>query len=662
MQIHRSLSNLPVFRKSVITIGSFDGVHIGHQKIISRINSLASETKGESIIITLHPHPKQIIFPHDKSVVLLTSLEEKISLFEKSGVDHLVIVPFSIEFSQQDPREYIEKFLYEKFKPSYIVIGYDHRFGLNRGGDINLLKSYEEKFNFTTVQIEKQELEEIAISSTKIRQAIINNEILLANSFLNYNYKITGRVIYGEQLGTKLGYKTANLKIDDSLKLLPQEGIYAVYVIVDHVRYGGMLYIGNKPTIHEQFGKSIEVNIFDFDQDIYGEKITVELIDFIRNDKKFDGLEGLKIQLGEDELKARKIIDLKNYKIEDADVAIVILNYNGEEMLESYLPSCLHSSDRVIDYVVIDNHSSDDSVEFVEEWHPEFKLIKFTKNYGYAGGYNLGLKQLNHKYIALINSDIQCTQNWLDPIIDLMEKDETIAVVSPKIRSIEEPDKFEYAGGAGGFMDFLAYPFCRGRIFDHVEEDKNQYETEQEVFWASGAAMIVRKKVFDEIGGFDDSYFAHQEEIDLCWRMKRAGYKIMAYPNTKVYHLGGGTLSYESPNKTYLNFRNNLITMIKNDESPFWFFKFLFRLVLDGIAAIQILSKGQTANTWAIARAHWFIIPKFFHFLQKRKNTKTIIEKMRIGNSNKNGLYRSSIVWQYFIKGKKTFSKLNYNG
>lgn len=662
MHVHQDLNNLPAFTKSVLTIGSFDGVHIGHQKIIKRIKALASEIQGESVIITFHPHPRQVIYPDDNSLQLLTSLDEKLALFEKFGVDHVVVVPFSIEFSQQHPEEYIEKFLYGKFKPSYIVIGYDHRFGLNRQGDLNFLKSYEEKFNFKTIEIEKQDLEDITVSSTKVRKAILNNEITLANDYLNYHYMISGKVVYGEQVGQKIGYKTANIDVDNEFKLLPIAGIYATKVFLEQEEFGGMLYIGNKPTMHNKFRQTIEVHIFDFDQDIYGSDIRVELVDYIRDDVKFNSIEELKSQLSKDEINSRKILNQNSYKRSYPDTAIAILNYNGEEILEKYLPSTLHSTDRPIDYIFIDNASIDESVDYVKEWQPEYKIIEFTENYGFAGGYNQALRQLDYKYIVLMNSDIRCTINWLDPILDLMEADETIAAVSPKIRSIEDPEKFEYAGAAGGLMDVLGYPFCRGRIFDHLEVDEGQYDRPAEVFWASGATMVVRKSVYDSLNGFDSDFFAHQEEIDLCWRMKRAGYKVMVAPGTHVFHLGGGTLAYESPNKTYLNFRNNLTTLIKNDESRFWFLKFIIRLFLDGLAAAQMLVSGKLKNAISVARAHWYIFPRFFRILKQRKKLKIHIDKIRIGTSNMSGIYPKSIVASFFIFGKKTFQNLNFNG
>lgn len=662
MQVHHDLNQLPSFNKSVITIGSFDGVHIGHQKLIQRICELAKETGGESIVITFDPHPRQIIYPKDNSLQLLTSLSEKLERFEALNIDHVVVVPFSVEFAQQEPQEYIEHFLIKHFSPAYIVIGYDHRFGLNRKGDVDFMRSYEAEHGFQTIQIQEEEIQEITISSTKIRKAILNNEIELANTYLNYPYRISGKVVYGKQIGQRIGYKTANLEVDTPFKLIPDSGIYAVHVYVDDQKYSGMLYIGYKPTVNNEHRQTIEVNIFDFNTEIYGDEIRVDLIDYIRGEEKFDSLTALKTQIADDESKARHILENKPFVVQGKnDTALAILNYNGEEMLESYLPSTLHSSAYPVDFVLIDNNSKDNSVPFMQEWHPEYKLLQFTDNYGYAGGYNKGLEQLDNEFIVLLNSDIRCTTHWLDPIMEEMRADNSIAAISPKIRSIEEPDHFEYAGAAGGFIDFLAYPFCRGRLFTTIEKDEEQYQDSREIFWASGAAMVIRKSVFDQLGGFDASFFAHQEEIDLCWRFKRAGYKIKVQPKSIVYHLGGGTLSYESPNKTYLNFRNNLIMLIKNDESGFWFVKFLVRLILDGIAGIQMLLQGNHKNTWAVVRAHWYILPRFFQFVKKRNSIKTLIKKHAIAPSNTTGILNKSIVYQYFVNGIKHFSQLPKN-
>lgn len=656
MQIHNALDNIGTIKNAVITIGSFDGVHRGHQKLINKIRQLATEVNGESVIVTFQPHPRKVIYPNDDTLSLLTSIEEKMMLFQKFGVDHVVIVPFTIEFSQQSPGEYIEKFIVNKFHPSYIVIGYDHRFGLNRAGNIDFLRSYEEKYGYKVIQIPKQEIEDIAISSTKVRNAISNNEMMLAKDYLGYNYMLSGKVIHGEKIGTKIGYSTANIALDEKDKLLPSDGIYAVEVFIDDEKYNGMLYIGNKPTIHSEANKTIEVHIFDFHQYIYDRKIRLEIIAFMRYDQKFESLDELKTALELDELQAREILT-KVVEKRTPEIAIAILNYNGEEILESYLPSTLYSSKEDVAFYIIDNQSTDESVSYVQKWHPEYNVIELQKNYGYAGGYNFGLKEVNEKYVALINSDIQCTENWIDPIIELMESDDSIAAVQPKILSIEHPDHFEYAGASGGFLDYLAYPFCRGRIFTSIEKDEGQYDNQKEVFWATGAAIVVRKEVFDKMGGFDDEYFAHQEEIDLCWRMKNAGYKVYCEPKSVVYHLGGATLDYESPHKTFLNFKNNLLTLVKNERKA-WFWKFVIRLFLDGIAGVQFLLNGNGKNALAIIKAHWSILPKFRSVIKRRKKNWEIIKQNRIAPPNYTGYFRKSILWNYFVRKNKSFTNL----
>ena len=263
MQVHRDPNNLPKFINPVVTIGSFDGVHRAHLKILDRVLSLADEIDGESILVTFHPHPRKIIFPKDDTLQLLNTLEEKLFILKSIGLDHVVIVPFSVEFSQQNPREYIEKFLIDKFNPRYIVIGYDHRFGLNRGGNIELLKQYNEQFGI--IQIQRQELEDITISSTKIRNALNEGRIDTANSYLIRPYIIQGKVIHGDKIGKSIGYPTANINVDDKDKLIPKEGIYACYVVIENERYQGMLYIGNRPSLKSNVKpeKRIEVNIFN---------------------------------------------------------------------------------------------------------------------------------------------------------------------------------------------------------------------------------------------------------------------------------------------------------------------------------------------------------------------------------------------------------------
>ncbi len=311
MKVFRTLDNLPSFKNAVVTIGSYDGVHLGHQSIFSRIQQLAQEVEGESIAITFHPHPRQVVYPKDKTLKLITTIEEKIALMESCGFDNLVIVPFTIEFSQQSPDEYIER-LFETFNPSYIVIGYDHRFGLNRQGDINYLRWHSRTKDFKVIEIEKKELDEVAVSSTKIRTALSEGKIKKATQLLGHSFFLSGKVVHGQKIGKSIGYPTANLKILDEYKLLPLDGIYAVYVHIDGERFGGMLYIGNRPTLEAHNEKTIEVNIFDFNQTLYGKIIQLEFLEFIRGDQKFEGLENLKAQLADDKVKSLAILQKKN--------------------------------------------------------------------------------------------------------------------------------------------------------------------------------------------------------------------------------------------------------------------------------------------------------------------------------------------------------------
>ena len=308
MKVFRDINEIPVIKNPVLTIGSFDGVHFGHQQILSRINALAKEHNGESVVITFHPHPRQIIYPKDNSLTLLNTLKEKLYLLEKAEIDNVVVVPFSIEFSQQNPVEYIEKFLIEKFHPKFIVIGYDHRFGLNREGSIYLLNQYKTKHDFEVVEIQKQELENIAISSTEIRKSIQGNTFEKANALLGYPYLLSGEVISGKQVGKQLGFPTANLKIENKNKLIPPEGIYAVRIIHQQRKFDGMLYIGNRPSLEDNNKRSIEINIFDFNEIIYNEFILVEILSYVRADQKYDSLEELKAQLNLDKKMVQAIL------------------------------------------------------------------------------------------------------------------------------------------------------------------------------------------------------------------------------------------------------------------------------------------------------------------------------------------------------------------
>ncbi|MEL6945748.1 MAG: riboflavin kinase, partial [Bacteroidota bacterium] len=362
--------------------------------------------------------------------------------------------------------------------------------------------------------------------------------------------------VHGQKIGTEIGFPTANIEISFPHKLIPPDGIYSVYVWHQNHRYEGMLYIGIRPTLQDENRRSIEVNILDFNKQIYGDKIMLELVDFVREDATFNSLDALKAQLKLDEQNVRsgfaylQKTEEKKTAVESlANVAVVILNYNGRNHLEEFLPSVLQTTYANVDIYIADNGSTDDSIAFLEANFPDVKIIRLSQNYGFAEGYNQALKEVESDYYTLLNSDVEVTPNWIEPIMELMERDSTIAICQPKILSYRKKKYFEHAGAAGGWMDRLSYPFCRGRLFDTVERDSGQYDTTQEIFWASGAAFFIRKKLFHEIGGFEGSFFAHLEEIDLCWRIKRAGYKVMVRPKSVVYHLGGGSLNYGNPRK-----------------------------------------------------------------------------------------------------------------
>ncbi len=659
MRVFKGLSELPDISDSVITIGSFDGVHAGHQKIIDRLKQLSSQVGCENYIITFHPHPRSIIYPKDKSLKLLSSLEEKIKLFDNYGVDNLVIVPFTIEFSQISALEYIDKFLVGKFNPRYLVIGYDHRFGINRTGDINLLRQVKDTYNFNIVEIPAQEMDELTISSSKIRLALQNGDLYQANNLLNHPYQISGKVIRGRKLGTEIGFPTANLELEDSKKLVPMDGIYACKVNTNKGEYNGMLYIGDVPTVGLDHRKSIEINIFDFNDDIYDERISVEILHFIRHEQKFDGIESLKQQLHKDRDSALEYFSDCAQRPK-AKVCIAILNYNTQHLLEDFLPSISYSSDEEFDVVLIDNASSDHSVEYVNKWFPEIKVIQMSKNYGFAEAYNRAMDMINSEYIVMLNSDVMVNENWLDPITKFLEENKDYAVAMPKVLSYEEQDSFEYAGASGGYIDALAYPFCRGRIFDTVEQDEGQYDSVESVFWATGAAFVIRKELYVEMGGFDNDFFAHHEEIDLCWRLRNAGYRIAVIPESVVYHLGGGTLEYDNKRKIYLNFRNNLFTLFKNESFFSLLWKLPSRLVMDGIAGLNFMFQLKFNGVLAILLAHFSFYKNIFKLINKRRITTSVINKYRIYEPNLEGRFQGSIVFQYFILCKKRFSQLSF--
>ena len=332
------------------------------------------------------------------------------------------------------------------------------------------------------------------------------------------------------------------------------------------------------------------------------------------------------------------------------DIAVVILSWNGIEWIKKFLPTIIDKSSNANIYVA-DNASTDGTVDYIKENFTNVNVIQNYSNDGYAKGYNDALKNLNEKYFVLINSDIEVTDNWLNPIIDLMEDNIDIAACQPKILDYNIRNKFEYAGASGGYIDTLGYPYCRGRVFSDLEEDSNQYDDIKEVFWASGACLFVRSENFKEVNGFDNDFFAHQEEIDLCWRLKNSGYKVMVNPQSVVYHVGGGTLNSSSPFKTYLNFRNNLFMLYKNLPFLKLLITLLFRLPLDGIAAITFLKKEDgIGHLFSILRAHLIFYISIPLLTIKRSKIK---RKRKVF-----GISNFSILFKYYALGIKKYSNL----
>lgn len=328
-------------------------------------------------------------------------------------------------------------------------------------------------------------------------------------------------------------------------------------------------------------------------------------------------------------------------------VAIVILNYNGKSFLQKFLPTVLKYS-AGHEVWIADNASSDGSLAWVREENLPVKTLSFATNGGYAGGYNSALKQIDAEYYVLLNSDIEVTDHWIDPVVSLMDSDPGIAACQPKICAYDLPDHFEYAGAAGGFMDYLGYPFCRGRIFDTREEDKGQYDDVTDIFWATGACLFVRAKTFHEFGGFDESFFAHMEEIDLCWRLKGAGHRVMYCGHSKVYHVGGGTLHKSNPRKTFLNYRNNLIMLYKNLGRAERWKVIIIRLFLDGLSSVRFVAAGAFLDVFAIIRAHFAFYAIVFS--KGKRDEARPVQKVR--------LYDKSVVWEYFVLRRQVFPAL----
>jgi len=332
-----------------------------------------------------------------------------------------------------------------------------------------------------------------------------------------------------------------------------------------------------------------------------------------------------------------------------ASVAVVILNYNGEKLLPEFLPSVVQYSPQAKIYVA-DNSSTDDSITVLERNFPSVNIIPMPYNYGFCKGYNEALRCVDADIFVLVNSDIQVTKNWLEPVLKLFDSDPLIAAVQPKIKSYREKSKFEYAGAGGGMIDTLGYPFCRGRIFEHIEIDHGQYDDEREIFWASGACLAIRSTIFFEMDGFDEDFFAHMEEIDLCWRIHRTNHKVYYCGLSTVYHLGAATLSYQNPRKTFLNFRNNLTMLLKNFSTVELFLKMPLRILLDWIAAIVFLIKLQPQNAIAVLRAQMAIVVNLNASLKKRR----ALQK-KYPEYNTQQVYGGMILYDYYLKRRNSF-------
>ncbi len=331
-------------------------------------------------------------------------------------------------------------------------------------------------------------------------------------------------------------------------------------------------------------------------------------------------------------------------------VAVVILNWNGKTLLEKFLPSVVKYSMDEAEIYIADNNSTDDSISFIKHNYPEIKIVQNKKNGGYAKGYNDALQHIDADIYALINSDIEVVYGWLTPVIDQFKNNPKTVAIQPKLLDFKDKSKFEYAGAAGGFVDFMGYPYCKGRIFMDLETDQNQYNDSYDIFWATGACFFIRSEIYHKLNGFDEDYFAHQEEIDLCWRIQNEGYKIQYVGASTVYHVGGATLKESNPHKTFLNFRNSLFTIAKNVPKRFVFFVVFFRLILDGIAGIKFMFELRPIHTWSIIRAHFSFYANLPKMLRKRKH---------ISFKQTKYFHAFSIVWQHFILRKNKFTELN---
>lgn len=332
--------------------------------------------------------------------------------------------------------------------------------------------------------------------------------------------------------------------------------------------------------------------------------------------------------------------------------AVVILNWNGKKMLERFLPSVTAHTQGDAEVIIADNGSTDDSLDFVRAQYPGLRIIELDKNYGFAGGYNRALQQVKADYYVLLNDDVEVTPGWIEPVVAQMQQHPDTAICQPKLLMYDQRDTFEYAGGAGGFLDKYGYPFCRGRMFTSLEQDNGQYNTPGEIFWASGAAMFVRADVWHQLGGLDDDFFAHMEEIDFCWRAKNAGYRVEYCPQSTVFHVGGGTLPKSNPRKTYLNFRNNMALLYKNLPKHRLAWVMCSRIVLDYVAGFKFLMEQKPKEFIAVVDAH----KAFYKWLpQLKKKRQGLKQQSRVS-----GMYQGLLLIDYYLLGKKKYSDLKF--
>jgi GT2 family glycosyltransferase len=337
-------------------------------------------------------------------------------------------------------------------------------------------------------------------------------------------------------------------------------------------------------------------------------------------------------------------------------ITVLILNWNGEELLDTFLPSVVRCSPRLIaKIVVVDNGSTDDSVELVKAKFPRVDVISFDKNYGFAEGYNRAVKSVTTPFAVLLNNDVEVTPGWLEAPLSLLEADLKVACVQPKIRAMHDRTFFEYAGAAGGFMDLYGYLFCRGRIFDNIEFDYGRYDNEADILWASGACLFIRTSIYKAEGGLDPLFFAHQEEVDLCWRLRSRGYRIIFTPRSLVFHKGGGTLNTSSPQKTFLNFRNNLLMIYKNMPEPLLSYVMFVRFWLDRLAALRFYLEGNKQEAQAIFRAR-----REYRNMKDSYRITRVINMDEIKVKRIPQIMRQSILWEYYVRRRKRFSELKF--